>query len=121
MRVGCRRNVAADIARLLRETLGEERLFWVSESSESRNRLDISSGNVKMMTFESSKGLEFQIVYIVGLEDLPRHGRGLTSEERYAYVAVTRAQERLHILYMRETDIIRRCRAALDRVRAEQE
>jgi hypothetical protein len=118
---GCRRSVAFDLAASLKGALGEDRVLWAQEDRESRRNLDISSPQVKMMTFESSKGLEFQVVFVVGLEDLPRGRRDTVSEERIAYVALTRAQERLHILYMRETDIIRRCRAALDRVRAEQE
>ena len=60
---------------------------------------------VKMMTIQSSKGLEFPYVFLVGAEDgvLP-HERSvqegnLEEERRLFYVAVTRAKEDLVISY----------------------
>ena len=61
---------------------------------------------VPIMTFHSSKGLEFRVVFIVGAEEgLIPHSRSIESideleeERRLFYVAMTRAQELLYITY----------------------
>ncbi len=62
---------------------------------------------VKLMTVHASKGLEFNTVFVTGLEDgLFPHERGerLTGpdaeeERRLMYVAITRAREKLYLTY----------------------
>lgn len=66
---------------------------------------------VKLMTLHSAKGLEFQNVFLIGLEQgLLPHIRSLNSgspreleeERRLMYVGVTRAEERLYLTYARK-------------------
>ncbi len=61
---------------------------------------------VSLMTIHSSKGLEFNQVYIVGVEEnlfpsqMSLNSRAdLEEERRLFYVAVTRAEKKLHISY----------------------
>jgi len=59
---------------------------------------------VVMMTLHSAKGLEYQVVFLVGMEDgLFPNSRSLTEptqmeeERRLAYVGITRAQQKLFV------------------------
>jgi len=59
-------------------------------------------GRVALMTIHQSKGLEFDQVFVVGVEDqlLPIRGKTPTDieeERRLFYVAMTRARTRLHL------------------------
>ncbi|TSC91379.1 MAG: DNA helicase II / ATP-dependent DNA helicase PcrA [Parcubacteria group bacterium Licking1014_17] len=67
---------------------------------------------VTLMTLHSSKGLEFPVVFIIGLEDgLFPHARTLYNpgeleeERRLCYVGVTRAMEKLHLTFCRERNL----------------
>lgn len=78
--------------------LGEEK--WKT-TSKTENK-------VNLMTLHSAKGLEFQVVFLVGLEDhiLPHEKsvaeRGLEEERRLFYVAITRAKKHLFMSMARK-------------------
>ena len=73
------------------------------------DNLDEGQEKVSLMTLHSAKGLEFPIVFLVGLEQgtFP-HVRSLNDplsleeERRLCYVGITRAQEQLFISHARE-------------------
>lgn len=65
-----------------------------------------SRGAVTLMTLHAAKGLEFPMVFIIGMEEgLFPHSRSLMEKEeleeerRLCYVGVTRAKERLYLTY----------------------
>lgn len=73
------------------------------------DNVDQNQDAVHLMTMHSAKGLEFPTVFIVGLEEgiLP-HSRSLLSsgemeeERRLMYVGLTRAKEKIYLLFTRQ-------------------
>ena len=86
-------------------TLAEflERVSLVADSDQIPDD-DGGQGQVTLMTVHTAKGLEFPVVFVTGFEDgtFP-HSRSLADEaelaeeRRLAYVALTRARERLYL------------------------
>jgi superfamily I DNA/RNA helicase len=67
---------------------------------------------VNLVTWHSSKGLEFPVVAIPGLGRGPRDREGFDVEVRLLYVAMTRAMDRLILTYDRESALVARLREA---------
>lgn len=84
----------------------EEYKIELCEQITKKKRDDVDS--VSMMTFHSSKGLEFEVVFIVDAnEGITPHQKALTEaeieeERRMFYVAMTRAKKRLYIYSVKE-------------------
>lgn len=102
----------------------QDLLRWLEKMASSRDELSLSdllaqislldrlSGEdddqaegVRLMTLHSAKGLEFNTVFLVGVEEeqLPHknsmEGVGLEEERRLMYVGITRARQRLAVTY----------------------
>lgn len=79
-----------------------EEVALSSDTDELRNEGDV----VNVMTIHSSKGLEFPHVFILGLEEgIFPHSRShlspteMEEERRLMYVGLTRAKEKVHLLF----------------------
>ena len=73
------------------------------------DNLDEGKNAVSLMTLHGAKGLEFPVVFLVGLEQglFPNYRsmddpRTLEEERRLCYVGITRAEERLFLTHARE-------------------
>ena len=77
-----------------------EEISLVSDIEEHRK----NDNAVTLMTLHSAKGLEYKVVFIVGMEDgiFPHQNSfceagGLEEERRLCYVGITRAKEKLYL------------------------
>ncbi len=77
-----------------------EEISLIADITEHKEDDDV----VTLMTMHSAKGLEFEVVFLVGMEDgiFPHQNSfceegGLEEERRLCYVGITRAKERLYI------------------------
>ena len=96
-------SVADDFAELQPDaTLAEflERVSLVSDADQ----LGDDQSKVTLMTMHIAKGLEFPVVFVVGMEDavFPHHRalgdpEEMEEERRLCYVAMTRAEQRLYL------------------------
>lgn len=82
-----------------------DKLAFVSDVSEQKND---NEGKVTLMTMHAVKGLEYDYVFIVGVEEgLFPHSNSLESndeleeERRLCYVAITRAKKKLYLINAR--------------------
>jgi len=89
-----------------------EQVSLVESEYFEGEKKNVGNNRVRLMTLHQAKGLEFSVVFIVGVEEgiLP-HSRSLDNiysleeERRLFYVGITRAKERLYITYTRSRTI----------------
>ncbi|WP_342538488.1 UvrD-helicase domain-containing protein [Sporosarcina sp. FSL K6-1540] len=86
-----------------KETLGEDNslsafLRWLKYRDIQEKLIDEKDA-VKLMTMHGSKGLEFDVVFLVGLVEgtFPSKRGDIEEERRLAYVGVTRAKKQLFL------------------------
>ena len=91
-----------------------DRTALVSEADQVKD-----DAPVVLMTLHSAKGLEFDSVFLVGLEEgLMPHSRSLTGDEaleeerRLCYVGMTRARERLYLTHAQSRQVFGQRRLA---------
>jgi DNA helicase-2/ATP-dependent DNA helicase PcrA len=87
-----------------------EYLQRVALMADADNRVD-DEGLVTLMTLHNAKGLEYPIVFMLGMEDgVFPHSRALEEgnaeeERRLCYVGITRAQRDLYLTYARQRTV----------------
>lgn len=79
---------------------------WLNRNSYSRRNQGEDA--VSIVTFHSSKGLEFPVVAIPGIGYLPRESDDVNEEVRLMYVGMTRAMEHLVMTCHRESAFVER-------------
>jgi hypothetical protein len=85
------------------------RSIYANQAAE----LDLAEPVVKVMTVHSAKGLEFDVVFLVGLEHLPDPDGSASNDRqgRTGYVGATRARDQLILLYSKDNTYLERVRS----------
>jgi ATP-dependent exoDNAse (exonuclease V) beta subunit len=72
---------------------------------------DVTTDRVSLISIHSSKGLDFDLVYLVGLDHIHPTEETRQTMVSLVYVAMTRAKYRLVIPYVQETELINRIKS----------
>lgn len=99
-----------NLPRLLEKALDKKGIIhnWMSEDYRAKRSYDITTNSVTISTIHSVKGFDYACVLLLGM-DWMEPGRWTEEQiEKLAYVAVTRARERLFIPYVAGNHLIRK-------------
>lgn len=83
-------------------------LSEVSLQTDQDENLEDTTERVTLMTVHAAKGLEFPVVFIVGMEEnlfpsqFAIHPHEIEEERRLLYVAITRAMEQCHLSFAKQ-------------------
>ncbi|KTF60212.1 3'-5' exonuclease [Bacillus amyloliquefaciens] len=79
--------------------------YWITESKDSKRNFNPEEQTVKITTIDSSKGLDFQAVFIVKADLMPlEKEKDKDREVPLMYIGMTRSKQYLCITYSGESD-----------------
>jgi len=99
------RQYVEDRKQLDEETSITDFIHEVSLLTDQDENTDDTTSRITMMTVHSAKGLEFPVVFIVGLEEnlfpspFCQNESDMEEERRLLYVAITRAEQECYLTY----------------------
>src|SRR5699024_7360783 len=81
-------------------------LALIADIDQAEDEADQDEEKVTLMTLHAAKGLEFPVVFLIGMEEnIFPHSRSLENDEemeeerRLAYVGITRAEQKLFLTH----------------------
>lgn len=82
--------------------------YWLAEDETTKRKFSRDEETVKISTIESSKGLDFQAVFIVNVDNMPfALEEDREREVSLLYIGMTRAKEYLCLSYSGESEFTR--------------
>ncbi|MBW2059349.1 MAG: NERD domain-containing protein [Deltaproteobacteria bacterium] len=81
---------------------------WPSRDIHAKEEFDITTDRVTVISIHSAKGIDFDLVYLVGMDGLNVSDATRGQIIKTVYVAMTRAKYRLVIPYVHENELIDR-------------
>jgi ATP-dependent exoDNAse (exonuclease V) beta subunit len=87
--------------------------YWVSQDVRAKEMFDITTDRISLVSIHSAKGLDFDLVYLAGIDHIRPTDQTRNSLINLIYVAMTRAKYRLVIPYVEETEFIERIKGCL--------
>lgn len=103
-------DTAINLPRVLEAALEREGILhnWISEDYRAKRSYDVTIDSVTISTIHSLKGFDYACVFVLGMDWMEPRSRWTEDQIRkLAYVAVTRARERLFIPYCCENEIVK--------------
>jgi hypothetical protein len=86
---------------------------WLNENYYAR--MKVFEKSIKVQTVASSKGLQYRVVFVMWADLFEPHSRAeFDLQQRYLYVALTRAADVLIVTYSKENEFIERMIASGD-------
>ena len=92
---------------------------WRAAEGKDKGSLFVVKDCVKLVTMHASKGLEFPMVIIPYLGQMPKGGEDESREARLLYVAMTRATERLLLIHHEDSVFSKRIRDSINEVQGQ--
>ncbi|MCG3135465.1 MAG: hypothetical protein HMLKMBBP_03121 [Planctomycetes bacterium] len=86
---------------------------WISEDVRAKQLYDPTTDSVAVISVHSAKGLEWDLVYLLGIENLPWTGNEVKQSVSALQVAVTRACHRLIVVAGKDSPVVGILRAAI--------
>jgi len=86
---------------------------WASEDYRAKKAYDVTTNSITVSTIHSAKGFDYACVFIVGLDQPGKEEWTEDQLKNLAYVGITRARERLFILYSQKTSLIEKLSACI--------
>lgn len=80
---------------------------WIAADQEAKRSFDPTAPTVKISTIDSSKGLDFDAVFVVHVDQLPFIQQEIRREASLLYIAMTRAKKYLTLTYSGESEFTR--------------
>ena len=80
--------------------------MWISQDARAKEMYDITTDRVSLISIHSSKGLDFDLVYLLGIDRILPTDYTRKNLSSLIYVAMTRAKYRLVIPYVEESEFI---------------
>lgn len=99
-----------EVMTAIQEGLAQEGIpfYWMAESSQSKRAFSPRENRVTISTIDSSKGLDYEAVFVVNTEMLPFHKEENRDREvSLLYIAMTRAKKYLSLTWSGESDFTR--------------
>lgn len=79
--------------------------YWITESETSKRNFNRDENTIKISTIDSSKGLDFQAVFVVNLDNMPFPlEENKEREVSLLYIAMTRAKEYLCVSHTGDSE-----------------
>ncbi|WP_096154049.1 3'-5' exonuclease [Bacillus sp. FJAT-45066] len=79
--------------------------YWITENDQSKRSFEKEDGKVKISTIDSSKGLDYQTVFIVNVDSMPFPlEEDKEREASLLYIGMTRAKQYLCLSYSGESE-----------------